>query len=83
MRGPRRPIESSVATFLLGCLAFSPPILLIFGAEVSFLTLPLLYIYLFAAWALIILLIAWIADLGPGDLRPEDDGGGGNRTGAP
>ena len=64
MRGPRRPVESSVATFLLGLLAFSPPILTVFDAEISIFKVPLLYLYLFAVWGLIICFVAWISDSG-------------------
>ncbi len=73
MNSPNRTVERSIATFLFGFLAFSPPLLAIFGAEAFVLGLPLLYLYLFAAWGLIIAMIAWIADLGaekPPDLEP-------------
>lgn len=73
MRGPRRPVESSIATFLLGGLMFSPPILVIFGAEASIFGLPLLYLYVFAAWGLIIALVAWITDFGRGGRAPEPE----------
>ena len=72
MNGPKRTVERTIATFVIGFLAFSPPLLAIFGAEAFVFGLPLLYFYLFAAWGLIIATVAWIADLGadkPPDLE--------------
>ena len=57
----RKTGERSIALLLLGALAFSPPLLLIFGAEVSVFGIPLLYVYLFAAWAVLIGFAAVIA----------------------
>lgn len=48
--------ERLVALFLLGWMAFNPPILGLFGVPTTVLGLPLLYLYLFAAWAAVILL---------------------------
>ena len=64
MRRPRRPVETSIAIFLFGLFAFSPPILSVFGAGGFVFELPLLYLYLFGAWGLIIGLQAWMTDLG-------------------
>ncbi len=50
-----------MALFLLGGLAFSPPLLFIFSAERSILGIPLLYLYLFAAWIIVIVLIGVLA----------------------
>ena len=61
MAGPHKTSERSVALFLLGALAFSPPLLLIFSAEGSILGVPLLYLYLFAAWFVLIVLIGVLA----------------------
>ena len=66
MRGPKRAAERSVATFLFASVAFSPPFLSIFGADTFVFGLPLLYLYLFVAWGLVIAMVAWIADLGSG-----------------
>ncbi len=66
MSGPKRAAERAVATFLFACVAFSPPFLSIFGADAFVFGLPLLYFYLFAAWGLVIALVAWTADLGSG-----------------
>ena len=52
-RGPRL-----VALFLLGCLMFNYPLLALFNVRATLLGIPLLYAYLFAAWALLIALVA-------------------------
>ncbi|MFQ5773632.1 MAG: hypothetical protein ACE5GS_03855 [Kiloniellaceae bacterium] len=80
MARPSKAAERSIATFLFALLAFSPPILSIFSAKVSLFGIPLLYLYLFTIWAVIIALVAWIADLGrtreppaaPGDGREAE-----------
>jgi len=54
-RGPRL-----VALFLLGCLMFNYPLLALFNVRATLLGIPLLYAYLFAAWALLIALVALV-----------------------
>ena len=56
--------ERSIALFLLGILLFNPPLLSIFGVDVAFGGIPLLYIYLFLAWAVFIVLIGLISEVG-------------------
>jgi len=46
------------ALFLLGCLLFNYPLLAIFNMRATVLGIPLLYAYLFCAWALLIALVA-------------------------
>ena len=53
--------ERSIALFLLGAVAFSPALLDIFGVEAAVLGIPLLYVYLFVAWTVLIASIAWVA----------------------
>ena len=56
---PRSTIgERSVALFLLGAVAFSPPLLAIAQLPAQIFGIPLLYVYLFAAWSVIIVLLA-------------------------
>ena len=62
----RRPGETSVGElsvglFALSVVAFSPPLLVIFGTPNLLLGLPLLYVYLFVAWSLVIVLLARLA----------------------
>ena len=49
--------ERAIALFILAFLAFNPPLLSIFSADRMLLGVPLLYLYLFCAWAGIIALI--------------------------
>ena len=47
-----------VAAFLLGCLLFTYPLLSLFDRSETLLGVPLLYLYLFVAWALLIAIMA-------------------------
>lgn len=53
--------ERLVALFLLGVLLLVPPMLVVFNRVERVLGVPLLYLYLFAAWALLIGLAALVA----------------------
>ncbi|HYD32824.1 MAG TPA: hypothetical protein VEB64_18450 [Azospirillaceae bacterium] len=54
---PRR--DRLVALFLAGLIAFNPPFLNLFGAgDVTVFGWPLLYVYVFTAWAALIALLA-------------------------
>jgi hypothetical protein len=57
MKGPRL-----VAVFLLGVLLFNYPLLALFNRDVSVFGIPLLYAYIFLAWALLIGLLALITE---------------------
>jgi hypothetical protein len=47
-----------VGLFLLGCILFNYPLLSLFNLETMILGIPLLFFYIFTAWALLILLAA-------------------------
>ncbi|MEI8395195.1 MAG: hypothetical protein WCF85_10695 [Rhodospirillaceae bacterium] len=47
-----------IALFLFGLVAISPPILRVFGSSASLFGLPLLFVYIFAVWLLIVVLVA-------------------------
>jgi hypothetical protein len=49
-----------VSVFLLGCLMFNYPILSIFDLPRLVLGIPLLYLYILCAWALLIFLVGLI-----------------------
>ncbi len=51
-----------VALFLLGCLLFNYPVLSLFAGPADFAGVPLLYLYLFIAWAVLIALIALVVE---------------------
>ncbi len=58
MLRPSRTRELLIALFLLGALAFAPPLLIIFNKATRILGIPALYFYLFAVWAALIALVA-------------------------
>ena len=51
-----------IGLFLLALVLLDPPLLLLFGGGDTVFGLPLLYVYIFAAWLLIIATVAWIAE---------------------
>ena len=54
--------ERLVGVFLLGCLLFNFPLLALFNVRATLFGIPMLYAYLFAAWALLIALVAMIME---------------------
>ena len=50
------------ALFLLGALLFNFPILQLFARDGTVLGVPLLYCYVFCAWAALIGLMAWVVE---------------------
>jgi hypothetical membrane protein len=58
MARPKRISERLVALFLLGVVLMFPPLLGVFNQQLRPFGLPLLYFYLFVAWAALILLTA-------------------------
>jgi hypothetical protein len=50
------------AVFLLGCVLFNYPLLFLFNKPGEILEVPLLYIYIFAAWAVLIVLMAYVIE---------------------
>ena len=52
------------ALFLFGCALFNFPLLALFSREGSVFGIPLLYFYVFAAWALLIAALALVAEKG-------------------
>jgi len=51
-----------VALFIFGCVLFNYPVLSLFNVAADALGVPLLYAYIFAAWALLISLMALAAE---------------------
>jgi hypothetical protein len=64
--------ERLIAIFLLGGWLFTSPFLDIFNAPMRAIGLPRLYLYLFAAWALLIALVALVIESSDSD----EDGAG-------
>ncbi len=48
-----------VAVFMMGCLLFNYPLLALFARPVDVAGIPLLYLYVLAAWSLLIAIMAW------------------------
>ena len=70
-----RTREYLIALFLFGVLLLVPPFLLVFNRPERVLGLPLLYLYLFAAWTWLIVLGAVIARRIDRDGAGVTDGG--------
>ena len=51
-----------VALFLLGCLLLNFPLVSLFAGPAHVLGVPLLYLYVFFAWALLIALMALVIE---------------------
>jgi hypothetical protein len=51
-----------IALCMLGLVLFNFPVLALFNVDATLLGVPLLYAYLFAAWALLIGLMAYVAE---------------------
>ncbi len=62
MARPSRRGQRLLALFLLGCLLFTYPIVALFNVRATVLGIPVLYGYLFSAWALLIVLAAVIME---------------------
>jgi hypothetical protein len=52
-----------VALFLLGCLLFNYPLLSLFTGDARIWGIPLIYVYLFAAWGVLIGAMALIIEI--------------------
>ena len=51
-----------IALFILGCVLFNYPVLSLFNVPADALGVPVLYAYIFAAWLLLIALMAFAAE---------------------
>jgi len=54
-----------IGLFLFGFVFLNSPVLTIFNREVVIGGVPLVYVYLFAVWALLIVLTGWIVEQVP------------------
>ena len=54
--------ERLAGLFLLGCLLFNFPLLGLFNVPATILGVPVVYAYLFGAWALLIALVALVIE---------------------
>lgn len=67
-----------VALFLLGCVLFNYPILSLLNQDILIFGLPLLYVYIFSIWGLLISLTA-LATFFRGRQRADDSDDTGGR----
>ena len=51
-----------VAVFLIGCILFNYPVLSLFDRAAVLFGMPLVFAYLFIAWAGLIVLTAWVVE---------------------
>ncbi|MCC5810363.1 MAG: hypothetical protein JJU06_08315 [Ectothiorhodospiraceae bacterium] len=70
-RGQPRRRERLIALAIIGFLLLNYPLLAIFATDIRVLGLPLLWVYLFAAWVLIIACTGFLLRRGRG---PRQDG---------
>jgi len=54
--------ERMVAVFLCGCVLFNYPLLSLFDRGTDLFGIPLIYVYVFAAWAGLIAVMAWFIE---------------------
>ena len=54
--------QRMIALCMLGCVLFNFPVLALFNVPGTLFGVPLLYAYLFLAWALLIALMAWVVE---------------------
>lgn len=64
MRKPSLRAYRIVSLFLLGCLLFNYPVLALFNVGASAAGVPVLYVYIFAAWGAVIALAAIVMESG-------------------
>ena len=62
MAKPGRRGPKLLALFLLGCLLFNYPLLALSSRATQLFGIPLLYVYIFGAWALFIALLAFVVE---------------------
>ena len=55
---PHQRNDRLIALFLLGAVLFMPPLLQVFGSGASVFGCPLLFVYIFTTWAILVALIA-------------------------
>jgi len=57
-----RKAQACVALCLLGALLFNYPFLALFNRAALFFGIPVFYVYLFAAWGVLIALMAYVIE---------------------
>jgi hypothetical protein len=72
MRRPGLGAERLIGLFLIGAIGFSPPVLTLLNKPILVAGIPLLYLYLFGLWILLVLLarIVVLQLIPNGDIKP-------------
>ena len=64
MQEYERKGQRLIALFIFGCLLFNYPVLSLFNVATESFGVPVLYAYIFAAWALLVALMALAVEAG-------------------
>ena len=56
--------QRMIGLFLLGVLLLYSPLLSLFDTDAELIGIPVIYIYLFSTWVVLIALIAWMVERG-------------------
>jgi len=62
MNKPKLKAQRLAVLFALGGLLFNYPLLALFNRNVAVIGIPLLYVYVYAAWAVLIALLALVIE---------------------
>ena len=54
--------QRMIALCMLGCVLFNFPVLALFNVSGTLFGVPLIYAYIFLAWALLIALMGWVVE---------------------
>ncbi len=55
-------VQRLVAVFLAGLVFFNYPVLALFDKTATLLGVPIVFVYLFAVWAVVIAAMAWVVE---------------------
>ncbi len=69
-------VQRLVAVFLAGFVLFNYPVLALFDRAATLFGVPLVFVYLFVAWALVIAAMAWVVEHPERHDGRERSGGG-------
>ena len=64
MQEHERRGQRLIALFVLGCVLFNYPVLSLFNVASEAFGVPVLYAYIFVAWALLVALMALVVEAG-------------------
>ena len=62
MQEHERKGQRLIALFILGCVLFNYPVLSLFNVATEAFGVPVLYVYIFTAWALLVGLMALVVE---------------------